>query len=171
LIFVGGLALLVAGGFIPNGTYAQSVAVEVGATALLVVPIVLAERAIVGTMRRRMDDALAITRTDEFVRVDNMLAQFGQTIGSKTRLPSTLPGQLSQMLELDDWSRVKVSDGHQLWNKGDLIFAVPLGKGPVSRGVLLGAMRYAGWTFEHAAELWNRTRPEGRPAFELPAQD
>lgn len=162
-----GAAMLITGGFLDDGSYLQSLSVELGATVLLVIPIVIAERSIVATLRKRMDDVAAINRTEEYVRVDEFVRHWGQALGHP-RLPGTEPGHLERMLGAEGWTPLKLRDGYRLWSLAGRVFAVPTQPGPVGRGVMLGACRYVGWNTERYIELWNATRAQGVEVYAPP---
>jgi len=167
LVFLAGVALLVGGAFVSDGTYVQSLMGQIGSAALLVIPIVLVERSIISTLRKRLEDAAAVNRTEEMIRFDDVVTHFEQVL-TRPKPPPTAPGHLGRMLGAEGWTPRKSRDGYQLWAKDGRLFAVPFNSERLPRGVVLGVSRYVGWTPERFVERWNATRPEGTDFYETP---
>lgn len=146
-----GLGLLVGGAWVPDGTYAQSVMVQLGSAALLVAPIVLAEKAITEALRKRVDDDAAVRRAEELARLHDMVRHIGLSLSAQ---PSSTPSELGSMLASDGWIYRRDYDGHAIWEKVDRKIAVPIGSTLVSRGVILGVIRDAGWSNDRYIELY-----------------
>ena len=155
LVVLAGLAAIGAGALFDDGSYLQAVSVELGATALLLVPIILAERSLVDTLAKKADEAAAIQRTEQFLQLDELWKDFGQALGAKP--PHIDPEHLGRMLDMDGWSATKTRERYAFWAKNGRLLAVPLDLQPLPRGVVRGVMRTAGWSPERTEELSNAT--------------
>jgi hypothetical protein len=109
LVVLVGLATIGAGALFDNGSYLQAVSVELGATALLLVPIILAERSLVDTLAKRADEAAAIQRMEQFLQLDELWKDFGQALEAK-KPPHIDPERLGRMLDVDGWSATKTRE-------------------------------------------------------------
>ncbi|MFU8873429.1 hypothetical protein [Micromonospora sp. SL4-19] len=158
-----GVGLLIGAAFLEDGTYWQALATQLGATFLLFLPIMLAERSIVTTVNRRIADVAAITRTEQFYLADEIVSHFSQAIGN-IKPPKTSSDHLGRMLGAEGWRPNKVRDGYQLWSKEAQMIAVPVGKESLGRAIILGTCRYVQWDIDRYIELWNVTRPSGTDA-------
>ncbi|WP_146044297.1 hypothetical protein [Amycolatopsis sp. BJA-103] len=145
-----GLGLLLGAAWVADGTYAQSVMVQLGSAALLVAPIVLAEKAITEALRKRVDDDAAVRRTEDVARLHDMVRHFGLSLAAQ---PPTTPYDLGRMLASDGWEYRKDHDGHAIWVKLDQKIAVPVDIALVPRGVILGIIRDAKWSNDQYVAL------------------
>ncbi len=159
LIVLSGLVTIGVGALFHEGSYLQAVSVQLGATALLLVPIILAERSIVNTLAKKADEAAAVQHTEQFLHFDEMWRDFGQALEPKPKSPVIDPDQLERMLGMDGWSMTKVRDRYALWAKNGRLLAVPLDMQPLPRGVVRGVIRVAGWSRDRTEELRNATGP------------
>jgi hypothetical protein len=158
LVVLVGLATIGAGALFDNGSYLQAVSVELGATALLLVPIILAERSLVDTLAKRADEAAAIQRMEQFLQLDELWKDFGQALEAK-KPPHIDPERLGRMLDVDGWSATKTRERYTFWAKDGRLLAIPLDLRPLPRGVARGVRRIAGWSHDRTEELWNATAP------------
>lgn len=151
VVVAGGLMVIVAA-FVPDGTYAQSVMVQLGSAAMLVAPIVLAERAITRALDRRFTEDAAVARAEDVMRIDDLVLHLSQSL-DRWRPPPSTSDHLGRMLLLDGWRHRKDYGGYALWTKSSVTLAVPLGSGPLKRGTLFGILRDTGWTHDRYLEL------------------
>jgi hypothetical protein len=153
LVVLCGLAAIGAGALLDSGSYLQAVSVELGAAALLLVPIILAERSLVDALAKRADEAAAIQRTEQFLQLDELWKDFGQALEAK-KPPDINPERLGRMLDADGWSGTKTIESYAFWTKNGRLLAVPLDLKPLPRGMVRGVMRTAGWSPDRLVDLW-----------------
>lgn len=145
-----GLGAVVAGGFVSG--YAQDVLLQVGTVALLLVPIVVAERAIQRSLRRQARDQAAIREVETAMSMDDMWKDFGQKV---TRRTEAQPLHLVEdELLASGWHLAGVHDGHRFWTNGDVRVALPEVGRPLHPAVVRMVVRRAGWRDAHL-ERWS----------------
>jgi hypothetical protein len=145
-----GLAAIIAGGFF-DGSYAQSVLLQLGSTALLLIPILLVERAIGRRLESQLDDRELIRRADALVRMDETWRDFGQKLAGK--IESQPVAQLERVLTDIGWEPYKTLDGYKLWRSGSDRVALPSTlDGAVRAPHVRAILRRIGWTDEQYLE-------------------
>lgn len=122
IVAVLGLGSVVLGGIV-QPSYAQDVLLQLGTAALLLVPILLAERSIGRRLSRQIDDRDAIRRAEAALELDDTWRDFGQKIGGRIE-PRPL-GELERVLSDLGWTRYRTLDNYRLWTNGMERVALP----------------------------------------------
>jgi len=156
LVGLFGLALVVSGAFLNDGSYRQAVTLQIGSVALLLVPIVFIERNIEKSLEEKIEDTVAIEQTARFEQLGEMWRDFGQAL-DKEKLPTVSPDRMLRMLGADGWRESRRTGGHVVVTKEDVRIAIPESFDELARGVVRGVMRKAGWHRERFDRLYEST--------------
>ncbi|WP_146174638.1 hypothetical protein [Umezawaea tangerina] len=148
-VFAFGSGLVGLGGFLPSDSYAQSASLQLGSVAMLLFPVVLAERALLSAFMDRVDDSIAIQESIVQEAVDSGTAvQLGapedrDESGPVEQEDETEPvkeddeGEISGVASLntfrqlenallhDGWE-MRIRGDHKTYRKGSQRVAIPL---------------------------------------------
>lgn len=145
-----GLAAIVAGGVIDD-SYAQNVLLQLGTAALLLVPILLAERSIGRRLSRQFDDHAVIRKAEAALHLDDMWRDFGQKMGGKVKAVPL--AEIERALAAGGWDHHRTLDGYRLWHKDTKNIAVPdSSDGPVPAPHVRMILRAMGLTEDEFQE-------------------
>jgi hypothetical protein len=162
LIGVAGVVAIVAGGLLDD-SYTRDVLANLGIAALLVVPLIGIERAIVNTINARAVEARAVDEAEAAVRMNELWADFGERLQKPRPLPTTDPPTALRMLKLDGWSPAPAIRGHAIWRQGSRVVAIPDDRTPMTYSVQRLLRDRAGWTTERYVDLYERASTGDTP--------
>ena len=90
---------------------------------MVLIPILLVERAIGRRLERQLDDRELIRRADVVLRMDETWRDMGQKLGGKIEDQPVV--ELERVLSDLGWEPYKTLDGYKLWCSGSNRFALP----------------------------------------------
>jgi hypothetical protein len=114
---------VVGGGFAEG--YAQDVLLQFGTAALLLILILMVERAISSRLRSELDDRDVVRRAEAVLDMDDMWRDLGQKLSGKA-------GKRRSLADVEDWmwgagwEKYRVLEGHNLWRCGTRMLALPI---------------------------------------------
>lgn len=119
-----GVAALVSAGVLGD-SYARDLVLQLGTAALLLVPILLAERSIGVRLTRQLDDLALVRRAESALDLDEIWKDFGQKLGGQvSREPLE---RLENLLAEHGWTCNHTVDGYRIWRDGEQGLALPDG--------------------------------------------
>ncbi|MGW6934661.1 hypothetical protein ACWGE0_31690 [Lentzea sp. NPDC054927] len=134
-VFSLGSILIGVGGFLPSDSYGQAVALQIGSVAMLLVPVVVAERGILSAFAERVEDSLAIQESiieeSASQAVDGSPEPVEETEPAPEKKPtgSRHPIKVIAAIEkrmLDDGWEQRKRGSHSVWEKDGQRIVVPL---------------------------------------------
>lgn len=146
-----GLVAVTGGAFLGD-SYLQDVLLQLGTAALLLVPILVAERAIGQRLARQADDYAVIQRMELSSEREEYFKDYGQKLGSKwIDQPRDL---IEAKLVEGKWIKDRKLNDYTIWRKGNAKLALSTQQqisGPHVRALI----RAAGWSDEDFAVPWS----------------
>lgn len=152
-VFALGGGLVGLGGFLPADSYGQSAALQVGSVAMLLLPAVVAERAIISALADKVEDGIAIQESliqeavDSAVETGHLIrlgtAEERDEAGPVERADKATPGegvsrdlseklhslktfvQLEKALLRDGWE-LRLRGHHKVYDRGGQRIVIPL---------------------------------------------
>lgn len=156
ILGVVGLAAVASGAFFED-SYLRDILLQLGTAALLLVPILLAERSIGQRLARQADDYSVIQRIELSSERDEFFKDHGQKLRSKwTSQPRDL---VEAKLVEDQWIKDRKLSSYTIWRKGNAKLALS-SEERIPAPHMRALVRGAGWSDQDFAVPWSETREE-----------